>query len=187
MSDLIPDKILSIFLHNPAYERGGFRMWGRILKRYNPRGKDALFESVSALYTLEKAADDMISAYMSRVRRLFIGLHGVSFNTMANLFIIVNSDHSRFGALTDCFRFEDPKVVNIDVNRLKNASGSDGVPLPRLRRPANPHTLRDPRILPPLRPHTSLHNKGRPPQDTSAATGNEIELPPHEPQMGRGP
>ena len=52
MSGLLPEKILSTFLQNPVYKRGGFRMWGRIREKYDPRGKDALFESVSALYTL---------------------------------------------------------------------------------------------------------------------------------------
>ena len=60
MSGLLPYKVLAIFLYTSAYERDGFSMWGRILDRYNPRGKDALFESVSALYTLEQAPDDSI-------------------------------------------------------------------------------------------------------------------------------
>ena len=51
MSGLLTDKFLAIFLYNPVYERGVFRMWGRILAKYDTRGKDALFESVSALYT----------------------------------------------------------------------------------------------------------------------------------------
>ena len=83
MSSLLPNKVLNIFLHNPAYERDVFRMWGRILKKYYPRGKDALFESVSALCTLKQGPDESISNYMSCSHHLFSGLHGITFNTMA--------------------------------------------------------------------------------------------------------
>ena len=38
---------------------------------------------------------------------------------MENLFVIVNSDRSRFGAFVDRFCSGNPKVVNIDVDRLK--------------------------------------------------------------------
>ena len=38
---------------------------------------------------------------------------------MDNLFVIVNSDHSRFGALADLFRAGDPEVVNAEVDRLE--------------------------------------------------------------------
>ena len=53
MSGLLPDKVLAIFLHKPAYEHDGFRMWSLILNKYNPQGKYELFKSFSALYTLE--------------------------------------------------------------------------------------------------------------------------------------
>ena len=36
MSGLPPDKVLTIFLHNPNYKCRGFRMCGRILDKYNP-------------------------------------------------------------------------------------------------------------------------------------------------------
>ena len=36
MSGLLPDKVLAIFLHNHDYEHDGFRMCGRILKKYDP-------------------------------------------------------------------------------------------------------------------------------------------------------
>ena len=49
MSSLLPDNVLSIFLHNPVYKQNRFRMWGHVLDKYNPRGKDALFESVYSL------------------------------------------------------------------------------------------------------------------------------------------
>ena len=62
MSGPLPEKFLSIFLHNPTYERDGFRMWGRILEKYDPRENDALFERVSTLYTLEQSQDKSISA-----------------------------------------------------------------------------------------------------------------------------
>ena len=124
MSNLIPDKFLYIFPHNPAYERDGFRMWGRILERYDPQGKDALFERVSALYTLEQSADNKISSYMSRDHGLFSFLHGVTFNTMTNLFILVNSDRSQIFALDDCFCAGDPEVVNVDVDRLETLLGA---------------------------------------------------------------
>ena len=93
MSVLLLEKILSIFLHNPTYKRDGLKMWSRILERYKPRGKDALFEIVSALYTLEQVVEELIIAYISCACRLFSGLHGITFNTMADLFIIVNPDH----------------------------------------------------------------------------------------------
>ena len=92
MSGLLMDKILSIFLHNPTYERDGLKMRSRILDRYKPRGKDALFEIVSALYTLEQVVDELISAYISCACRLFSGFYGITFNNMADLFIIVNPD-----------------------------------------------------------------------------------------------
>ena len=56
---------------------------------------------------------------MSRSCRLFSGLHSITLNTMANIFVIVNSDRSRFGALIDRSRAGDPKVVNTDVDRLE--------------------------------------------------------------------
>ena len=56
---------------------------------------------------------------MIRARRLFSGLHGVTFNTMANLFIIVNSDRYRFGALANRFCSGNPKVVNAGVDRFE--------------------------------------------------------------------
>ena len=120
MYGLLPDNIPSIFLHNTAYERDGLRMWGRILNRYDPWGKDALFESVSTLYTLEQAVDKTISAHTSRARGLFSGLHGVTFNTMTNRLIILNSDCSCFVALSDRFCAIDPEVVNAYVEKLKN-------------------------------------------------------------------
>ena len=101
------------------YERVGFRIWGCILDTYNPRGKDVLFKCVSALYTIDQVADETISDYMSCPRRLFSGLYGVTINTMSNLFIIVNSTRSRFGALADRFCAGNPEVVNTDVDRLK--------------------------------------------------------------------
>ena len=63
--------------------------------------------------------DKTISSYMSRSHRLFSGLYGATFNTMANLFIIVNSNRSRFGSLANRFRAGNSKVVNADVDRLK--------------------------------------------------------------------
>ena len=119
MPALLPDKVLSKFLHNPVYERDGFRMWGRILDKYDPRGKDALFESISALYTIEQVGDETISSDMSRACRLFSSLHGFIFNTMANLSIIVNSDCSCFGVLANCFCAGNPEVVKVDMDRLE--------------------------------------------------------------------
>ena len=63
--------------------------------------------------------DKTISSYMSRARRLFSRLQGATFNTMANLFIIVNSNRSRFGSLANSFRAGNSKVVNADVDRLE--------------------------------------------------------------------
>ena len=119
MSSLLPHKVLSILLRNPAYKRYRFRMWVRILERYDPRCKYTLFESVSALYTLEQVEDETISAYMNRARSLFSSLHGVNFNTIVNLFIIVKSDRSQFGSLANHFFSGNPGVVNVGVNRLK--------------------------------------------------------------------
>ena len=119
ISDLLTDKVLSIFLHIPAYEHDRFRMWGCILEKYNPRGKDALFESVSALYTLEQTVDETIINYMSCSCRFFISLHGTIFNTMAKLFVIVNSDLSCFGAIANRIFARNPEVVNEDVERLE--------------------------------------------------------------------
>ena len=99
MYGLLLDKVLHIFLHNPAYEHDGFRTWCRIHQNYDPRVKDALFESVSTLYTLEKGPDESIGDYMSCAQRLLSGIHGINFNTMSTLFVIVNFDHSHFGAL----------------------------------------------------------------------------------------
>ena len=119
MSGLLPDKVLNICLHNPMYERDGFKMWGRILKEYDPRGKDALFKSVSALYILDQTQDYYISDYMSRSRCLFSGLHGITFNNMTNIFIIVNSGRSRYGALADRLHAGNLEVVNTDIDRLE--------------------------------------------------------------------
>ena len=87
MSGLLPDKVLNIFSHNPAYEHDGFKMWVHILEKYDPRGKDALLDSVSDLYTLYQTQDEYISDYMSCTHLLFSGLHGFNFNTVGNLFI----------------------------------------------------------------------------------------------------
>ena len=56
---------------------------------------------------------------MGHACRLFSGLHRITFNTMTNIFTIVNYDRSRFGALADRFRAGDHKFVNADVKRLK--------------------------------------------------------------------
>ena len=56
---------------------------------------------------------------MSRARRLFSNLHGITFNTMENIFIIVNSNRSHFGALTNRFCAGNPEVFNADIDRLK--------------------------------------------------------------------
>ena len=56
---------------------------------------------------------------MSRARRLFSGLHGITFNTMKILSVIVNYELSRFGPLADRFCASNPKVVNSDVDRLE--------------------------------------------------------------------
>ena len=71
------------------------------------------------MYALEHIHSEPISAYMSRACRLFSGLHIIKFNTIENLFVIVNSNRSRFPALVDRFRSSDPKVVNADVDFLE--------------------------------------------------------------------
>ena len=124
MSGLLPDKVLNIFLHIPAYENDGFRMWGFILKKYNPRVKDALFDSISDLYTLNQGPAESISIYMSHAHRLLSRLRGITFNTMANLFMIVNFDRSRFGALVNRFHYCDPEVINADVDSIKTLLGT---------------------------------------------------------------
>ena len=60
-------------------------------------------KSAYALYSLEQVPDEIISNYISCACRPFSGLHGITFNTMANLFVIVNSDRTHFGALADFF------------------------------------------------------------------------------------
>ena len=50
---ILLDIVLNMFIYNPVYERGGFRMWGSILEKYNSKVKDALFESVFALYSFK--------------------------------------------------------------------------------------------------------------------------------------
>ena len=57
-------------------KRDGFKMWGRILEKYDPRGKETLFESVSELYALEQISTESISYYTSRACHLFVGLKG---------------------------------------------------------------------------------------------------------------
>ena len=76
MYGLIPDKVLNICLHNPMYERDKFKMWGRILEKYDSRDKETLFESVSELYVLVKIPTDSLSNYMSCACHLFSGLKG---------------------------------------------------------------------------------------------------------------
>ena len=93
-------------------------MCGNILEKYDPRGKAALFKSVYALYSLNKVPAESISNYMSCACQLFSGLHGITINAMSNLFAIVKSDRTRFGALTDHFRSGDLKVVNADMDRI---------------------------------------------------------------------
>ena len=99
MSVILPDKVISIFLHHPVYERNGFRMWGRILEKYNliEKGRD-LQERLRSLHDQVGTHRD----YMGRARRLFGEIHGITFNTLVNLFVIANSKCSRFGALADC-------------------------------------------------------------------------------------
>ena len=50
---------------------------------------------------------------------LFSGLHGITFNTMANIFIFIKSDRSCFRALAKRFCASDPEVVNADVDIIK--------------------------------------------------------------------
>ena len=57
---------MNILSQKSVYEHEGFKMWVRTLEKYDPRGKDALFESVPALYTLKKTQDKNIINYMSR-------------------------------------------------------------------------------------------------------------------------
>ena len=57
-------------------KRDGFKMWGRILEKYDPRGKETLFERVSELYPLEQSPTKSISYYTIRAFHLFIGLKG---------------------------------------------------------------------------------------------------------------
>ena len=103
MSGILPEKALNFFLYNPVYENDGFEMWGCILEKYDPRGKDALSESVSALCALEKGPPYSIINYMSHTLRLFSGIQGINLNTMERLFFTVNANCDRFGALTDRF------------------------------------------------------------------------------------
>ena len=56
---------------------------------------------------------------MSHACCLCSGLRGITFNTMENIFIILNSDRSRFGDLVNRFRDGNPEVVNADIDRLK--------------------------------------------------------------------
>ena len=44
---------------------------------------------------------------------------GITFNTLENLFLVVNSDHARFGALVDRFRDVDPEVFHAYVDRIE--------------------------------------------------------------------
>ena len=185
MSGLLPEKVLSIFLNNPAYERDGFMMWGFILKKYYPRGKDALLESVSVLYTLEQTKDESISAYMSRAHRFFSSLHQITFNTMANLFVIVSSDRSRFIALANCFCSDNPEVVNSDVDRIETLLESiesrsriiDGLPTPK------PSALRgsDPRSesIPAPPPKSDC------PKTTAPPGGTHSRYPPMRPKWDK--
>ena len=94
-------------------------MWIPILEKYDPRGKDALFESVSTLYSLKQGPAESRSDYMSRACRLFSGLHGIMFNTMANLFVIVNSECARFSALAYRFQAGDSDFVNANMDRIE--------------------------------------------------------------------
>ena len=90
-----------------------------ILEKYDPTGKDALFESFSALYVLDQGPTEIIIDCMSCTCRLFSGLHDITFNTIDNLFAIVNSDHDRFGALADRFQSRDPEVINAEADIIK--------------------------------------------------------------------
>ena len=76
-------------------------MWGRILETLDPQVNDALFVNVHALYNLEQSPAKFIADYLSRVRRLFNSLKGMTFDQMTNLFIIVDTDRARFGDLLD--------------------------------------------------------------------------------------
>ena len=94
-------------------------MWGRILEKYDPRGKDTLFKSVSALYALEKFIPESIIDYTSCACRLFSGVQEITFNTMENLFVTVNANRDLFGTLVDRFRYGNPEAVHTSVDRIK--------------------------------------------------------------------
>ena len=92
---------------------------GTHLIKYDPRGRETLFESVSALYALEKGPTENISDYMSHDHRLFRSLQGIPFHTIENIFFIVNSDRARFVALADFFQYGYPEVAHSNVYRIK--------------------------------------------------------------------
>ena len=103
---------------------------------------------------------------------------------MEDLFVIVNSDRSCFGALADCFRAGDPEVVNVDVDRTEtlleaiesHSRAVDG------RFTTKPAALRGsaPRSEPtPVPPPKSDH-----PKTTAPPAGTRPSYPPMRPKWG---
>ena len=186
MSGLLLHKVLNIFLHNPVYEHYGFKMWGRILEKYDPRGKDALFESVSALCALKQVPMEIIRDYTSRACRLFSSLQGITFHIMENLFVIINADCDRSGALADRFRSGNPDVTHNNVDRIETLLESieshshivAGLPIPK------PSTIRGSAPKPDVKTATPPDPppKSDLPKPTAPLEGTRPSYPPSHPK-----
>ena len=59
---------------------------------------------------------------------------------MEILFFIVNARHAHFGALTDCFRADNPEVVHADVDMIETLLNSIEFHLRVIDRPPTPKT-----------------------------------------------
>ena len=118
---------------------------------------------------------------MSQARPLFSRLHGITFNIMANLFIIVNSDRSHFGSLVDHFRSGNPEVVNsyMDwIEALREAIDS------HLCVVDDPPTVK-PSALRGSAPTPVPPPKSNRPKTTSPPGGTHTRYPPMRPKWGK--
>ena len=111
---------------------------------------------------------------------------GINFNTLENLFFIVNSHHACFGALDDCFRAGNPEVVHADVDRIETLLESIEFRLRVIDGPSTPKSsaIRGSSTKPEATPYTTPAppSKLDRPKPTAPPGGNRPSYPPSCPK-----
>ena len=72
------------------------------------------------LASIDMGPSQTPSNYIFHLRTLTNRLGNVNLNSMMPIFALLGLDHTRFGGIVGRFTFEDPLVVNADLNGIED-------------------------------------------------------------------